>query len=75
MGKLVADGNQKCRMNTWKLSRMSIFHGMVEGSVDPFVIDEVEKALGVMKNGKADEPTGIVKRHLAAFPHRKQNCK
>ena len=35
-------------------------------------MNEVERALGIMKNGKASGPTGIVKEHLAASPHGKQ---
>ena len=42
---------------------------VVEGPMEPFVMKEVERALGIMKNGKASEPTGIVKEHLAAYPH------
>ena len=45
---------------------------VVEGSMEPFAMNEVERALGIMKNGKASGPTGIVKKHLAAFPHGKQ---
>ena len=45
---------------------------VVEGPMEPFAINEVERALGIMKNGKASSPTGIVKEHLAASPHGKQ---
>ena len=45
---------------------------VVEGLVESFAMDEMEKGLGIMKNSKANRPTGIVKEHLAAFPHRKQ---
>ena len=45
---------------------------VVEGPVEPFAMNEVEKGLGIMKNDKASGPTGIVKKHLAAFPHGKQ---
>ena len=34
---------------------------MFEGPMEPSVINEVEKALEIMKNGKASGPTGIVK--------------
>ena len=44
----------------------------VEGPMEPFAMNEVEKALGIMKNSKAKGPTGIVKKHLAASPHGKQ---
>ena len=40
--------------------------------ISPKPVDEVERALGIMKNGKASGPTGIVKEHLAASPHGKQ---
>ena len=45
---------------------------VVEGPMEPFALNEVERALGIMKNGKASGPTGIVKEHLAAPPHGKQ---
>ena len=45
---------------------------MVEGPMEPFAMNEVEKALGIMKNSKAIGPTGIVMEHLAASPHGKQ---
>ena len=45
---------------------------MVEGPMEPFAMIEVERALGIIKNGKASRPTGIVKEHLAASPHGKQ---
>ena len=35
-------------------------------------MNEVERALGIMKNGKASGPTGIVKKHLAASLHSKR---
>ena len=44
---------------------------VVEGSMEPFAMNEVERALGIMKNGKANGPTGI-KEHPAASPHGKQ---
>ena len=45
---------------------------VVEGPMEPFAMNKVERALGIMKNGKASGPTGIVKEHLAASPHGKQ---
>ena len=45
---------------------------VVEGSIESFAMDEVEKALGIMENGKASGPTGVVKEHLGASPHGKQ---
>ena len=45
---------------------------VVEGLMEPFAMNEVERALGIKKNGKASGPTGIVKEHIAASPHRKQ---
>ena len=45
---------------------------VVEGLMEPFAMNEVERALGIMKNGKASGPAGIVKEHLAASPHGKQ---
>ena len=45
---------------------------VVEGPMEPFAMNEVERALGIMKNGKASGPTGIVKEHLAASPHGNQ---
>ena len=45
---------------------------VVEGPVKPFAMDEVEKGLGIIKNGKTSEPTGIVKEPLSASPHGKQ---
>ena len=44
----------------------------VEGPVEPFAMNEVGRVLGIMKNGKASGPTGIVKKHLAASPYGKQ---
>ena len=38
----------------------------------PFAMNEVERALGIMKNGKASGPTESVKKHLTASPHGKQ---
>ena len=45
---------------------------VVQGFMEPFAMNEVEKALEIMKNGKASGPTGIVKEHLAASPHGNQ---
>ena len=45
---------------------------VVEGPMEPFAMNEVERALGIMKNGKASGPTGFVKEHPAASPHGKQ---
>ena len=45
---------------------------VVKGPMEPFAMNEVERALGIMKNVKASGPTGIVKEHLAASPHGKQ---
>ena len=39
---------------------------VVEGIMEPFAMDEMEKALGIMKNGKASGPTWIDKEHLAS---------
>ena len=44
---------------------------VVEGPMRLFAINEMERALGIMKNGKASGPTEIVKKHLAASPHGK----
>jgi len=44
----------------------------IEGPVQQFVMEEVEKVLGSMKHGKAGGPTGIVKEHLVASHHGKQ---
>ena len=44
---------------------------VVEGPMEPFAMNEVEKVLGIMKNGKARRPTGIVKDYLADSPHGK----
>ena len=41
------------------------------GLVESFAMDEVVKALGIVKNGKASEPTGIFKDNLAVFLHGK----
>ena len=46
--------------------------GVVEGPMKPFAMNEVERALGIIKNGKPSGPTGIDKEHLAASPHGKQ---
>ena len=35
-------------------------------------MDEVKRALGILKNGKASGPTGIVKEILAASPQKKE---
>ena len=32
----------------------------VESPMEPFAMNEVERALEIMKNGKASDPTGIV---------------
>ena len=45
---------------------------VVEGPMEPFAMNEVERALGIINNGKASGQTGIVKEHLAASPHGKQ---
>ena len=45
---------------------------MVEGSMEPFAMNEVERALGTMKKGKASCPNGIIEEHLAVSPHGKQ---
>ena len=45
---------------------------VVEGPMEPFAMNEVERALVIMKNSKAGGPTGIFKEHLAASPHGKQ---
>ena len=45
---------------------------VVKGPMEPFAINEVERALGIMKNGKARGPTGIFKEYLTASPHGKQ---
>ena len=45
---------------------------MVEGLVEPFAIDKVDKGLGIIKHGKTSGPTGIVKEQLATSPHGKQ---
>ena len=45
---------------------------VVVGPMEPFAMNEVERVLGIMKNGKASGPTGIVKEHLAASPNGKQ---
>ena len=48
----------------------------IEDPVKSFAEDEMEKGLGIIKNGKASGPTKIVKKHLAAYPHgRKLYCK
>ena len=39
---------------------------VVEGPMEPFAINEKERALGIIKKSKASGPTGIVKEHLAA---------
>ena len=45
---------------------------VVEGPMEPFAMNDAERALGIMKNGKASGPTGIFKEHLAASSHGKQ---
>ena len=45
---------------------------VVEGSMEPFAMNKVERALGIIKNRKAIGPTGIAKEHVAASPHGKQ---
>ena len=55
--------------NSW--NRMVNVEG-VEGPMEPFAMNEMERALGIMKNGKASGTTGIVKKHLAASPDGKQ---
>ena len=45
---------------------------VVEGPIEPFAMNEVERALGIMRNGKVSGPTEIFKKHLAASPHGKQ---
>ena len=42
------------------------------GSMEPFDMNEMKRALVIMKNGKASGPTGIFKEYLAASPHGKQ---
>ena len=37
---------------------------VVEGPMEPFAINEVERALVIMKNGKASGPTEIAKELL-----------
>ena len=39
---------------------------VAESPMLPFAIDELEKALRIVKNGKTSGPTGIVKEHLTA---------
>ena len=45
---------------------------MVKSLTELFYLNEVKKAQGIMKNGKTNELTGIVKKPLAASPHGKQ---
>ena len=45
---------------------------VVEGLIEPFTMNEVERALEIMKNDMASGPAGIVKEHLAASLHGKQ---
>ena len=45
---------------------------VVEGSMEPFSMNEVKKGLEIIKNGKVSGPTGFVREHIAASPHRKQ---
>ena len=39
----------------------------VEDPIKPFAMNEVERALCVMKNGKSSRPTGIDKEQVVAF--------
>ena len=45
---------------------------VVEGPMEPFAMNEVKRALEIVKNGKASGPIGIVEEHLAASPHGKK---
>ena len=45
---------------------------MVVGIVEPFAKDKMKKGLEIVKNGKASEPTEIVKEHLVASPYLEQ---
>ena len=45
---------------------------VVEDPMEPFAMNEEERSLKIMKNGKASGPYRIVKAHLAAFPRGKQ---
>ena len=45
---------------------------VVEGPMETFALNEVERAQEIMKNGKASEPTEIVKKPLADSPHEQQ---
>ena len=44
----------------------------LNGPIQHFLMEEVEKALGSMKHGKASGPSGIVKEHLVGSHHGKQ---
>ena len=75
-GKVVFAENGRKRV--WKEHMKAIMNdGMVnvevvEGPIEPFATNEVERALRIMKNGKASGPAGIVKEHIAVSPHGKQ---
>ena len=45
---------------------------MVQSLVEIFAMDEVIEVLGFIKNGRASEPTRIVKEYLAASSHGRQ---
>ena len=45
---------------------------VVNCTVKPFSMNEVDKGLEITKNGKTSGPTGIVKKHLAASPYGKK---
>ena len=45
---------------------------VIEGPTEPFAMEKMEKALGMMKIDKVSGPTGIVNEHLAASLHGKQ---
>ena len=73
-GKIVFAENGRKRV--WKaiMNEENPWDGMVnveviEGPMEPFAMNGVERALRIMKNGKAIGPNGIVKDHLAAYPH------
>ena len=75
-GKTVFDGRKKVEKEHIEaiMNEENPWDGMVivevvEVPMEPFAMNEVQRALGIMKNGKASGPTGIVKEHLAAFPH------
>ena len=71
------------RKRVWKEHMKAImdeenpWDGMVNVEIDecpmePFAMNEVEKALRIIKNGKISGPTGMVKEHLAASSYGKQ---